>query len=890
VSINQAKDRLSKGRVDWTGLWLVALAASFFGACSRVSPTAPAESEPLANFESRPTSQPRLASEGRPQGSEGDQPANAVAPVTETRMEPPQDSDYDGRTDAQERADGTDPNDPDSVQPVRLGYWRFNTGEGRDPWLSETGAAPLYRIGVATAPSFDGQALLITNPAALLRYRDVETNGQANINCRQGGIRLMFKPHWTSANAGGSGPGDWARLVHVGQLKSTTPFLGAFAVVFDPKGDLLWISTQDGTTNQFSYGGHVSLRSNQWYQIVVSYSPTLTRMWVDGKSIASVANGPKFPPPPEARAKGLAIGSDLNNAQQARGCIDEVETFNYPLGAVDVFMASAALSAEVQSAPPAITLRWRNWPTNALSVQRRAAGESDWSTLASDLTAWSWRDTNVTLGRRYEYRVGDRYLLSAIEAPPVFERGKVLLLVDRTVAQPLADELEQFQSDLVGDGWSVARAEVERQDDRDWAATAEAVRRIKARIVEAYRAASNDLQAVLLVGHVPIPYSGHLAPDGHGYRAWPADVFYGDVDGRWTDTNNFINTGGFNEPRHQNRPSDGKFDQNAVPPNADGLARLELAVGRVDFADLPVFEGAAHLGRPRNAEQTEHALLRLYFRKNHRYRHREFTLPERCLVTDTTGWGSDLIYAMALASAGRCFGWQAGRMLEGDLFVHPGGALWGLQFGRAGSNSISDGRHQSDQFADPQREPRVAFALLDGSYLGDFAYRNNFLRAFLGTPNYGLAALWGRWLPWRLEQLALGEWLGTALRRAVNEPRLPRTSTPYNAYAAILGDPTLRLFVVAPPAKLNAEARDGRVRLSWQAAPDPGARYVVLRSTAGQQGRFEVLGSGPSAETEFIDSAPPAGPKLYQVRALRRVTSASGSFTNTSQGIFATAE
>lgn len=884
--MNASNDRLRKRLPPWTRLLLAALVASFLGACSRVSPTAPAESESRPASEPKSASGPRLASEPRPQSAEDRQPASAVEQGTETGVEPPQDSDYDGRTDAQERADGTDSNDPDSVKPVRLGYWRFNAGEGRDPWLSETGAAPLYRIGVASAPSFDGQALLVTNTAALLRYRDVETNGQANINCRQGGIRLMFKPHWTSANAGGTGPGDWARLLHVGQLKAATPFIGAFTVVFDPKGDLLWIGTQDGTTNQFSYAGHVSLRSNQWYQIVVSYSPAFTRMWVDGKSIASVANGPKFPPPPEARAKGLAIGSDLNNAQQARGCIDEVETFNYPLGAADVFMASAALSAEVESTPPAVTLRWRNWPANALSVQRRVASDSGWTTLASDLTAWSWRDTNVAVGRRYEYRVGDRHLLSTIEAPPVFERGKVLLLVDRTLARPLAEELEQFQTDLVGDGWSVARAEVERHDDEDWAATAEAVRRIKARIVEAYRAASNDLKAVLLVGHVPIPYSGHLSPDGHGYRAWPADVFYGDVDGRWTDTNHFINTGGFNEPRHQNRPADGKFDQNAVPPNADGIARLELAVGRVDFADLPVFEGAAHLGRPRNAEQTERALLRQYFRKNHRYRHKEFTLPERCLVTDTTGWGSDMIYSMALAGAGRCFGWQAGQMLEGDLFVHPGGALWGLQFGRAGSNSISDGRHQADAFADPQREPRIAFALLDGSYLGDFAYRNNFLRAFLGTPNYGLATMWGRLLPWRFEQLALGDWLGTALLRAVNEPPPRRTYTPYNAYAAILGDPTLRLFVLAPPARLNAEPRDGRVRLRWQATPEPGARYVVLRSTAGREGRFEVLGGGPVAETEFIDGTPPAGPKLYQVRALRLVTSASGSFTNTSQGIF----
>ena len=39
-------------------------------------------------------------------------------------------------------------------------------------------------------------------------------------------------------------------------------------------------------------------------------------------------------------------------------------------------------------------------------------------------------------------------------------------------------------------------------------------------------------------GHVPVPYSGDIVPDGHmpdHVGAWPCDGFYGDMDGTWTD-------------------------------------------------------------------------------------------------------------------------------------------------------------------------------------------------------------------------------------------------------------------------------------------------------------------------------------------------------------------
>src|SRR6185503_3639869 len=102
-----------------------------------------------------------------------------------------------------------------------------------------------------------------------------------------------------------------------------------------------------------------------------------------------------------------------------------------------------------------------------------------------------------------------------------------------------------------------------------------------------YSADPANVKSVFLFGHVPVPYSGQLNPDGHADHvgAWPADVYYGDIDGNWTDNSvNFtqsINTDAADAARLTNRPGDGKFDQTQIP------SPVELEVGRVDLSNLP---------------------------------------------------------------------------------------------------------------------------------------------------------------------------------------------------------------------------------------------------------------------------------------------------------------
>jgi len=117
----------------------------------------------------------------------------------------------------------------------------------------------------------------------------------------------------------------------------------------------------------------------------------------------------------------------------------------------------------------------------------------------------------------------------------------------------------------------------------------------------------------LLLGHVPVPYSGEVFPDGHQDHegAWPADLYYGDVNGVWTDQS--VNNSSADQTRHHNVPGDGKFDQSFIASD------IELQVGRVDFHDLPAFA------------DDETTLLQNYLNKNHEFRHKEFIMPHRGL-------------------------------------------------------------------------------------------------------------------------------------------------------------------------------------------------------------------------------------------------------------------
>ena len=214
------------------------------------------------------------------------------------------------------------------------------------------------------------------------------------------------------------------------------------------------------------------------------------------------------------------------------------------------------VNASVQETPPAITLQWNatGYPVTGQKVFRRLKDRS---------AGWNWRarkrrhelrGQHRSAGVTYEYRVSralnggpgtaNGYLHAGIRVPLVAERGRVILLVDDTMAGaarrgalPLCQRPARRR---LGSG-AAGRGAHRECDQRPRRHPGDLPGR------------PGEDAALILFGHVPVPYSGDSAIDGHPdhFGAWPTDVYYGDMDGTWTDS---VNDTGASGTRNDNMP------------------------------------------------------------------------------------------------------------------------------------------------------------------------------------------------------------------------------------------------------------------------------------------------------------------------------------------------
>jgi len=269
---------------------------------------------------------------------------------------------------------------------------------------------------------------------------------------------------------------------------------------------------------------------------------------------------------------------------------------------------SVTVEAKVQSAPkPAIILSWnKDDRAESYAVFRKDptmhswSDQAEWGSAIANLgkDALTYTDENVTPGIAYEYQIlkvctpagiktlnlgvtdtvtsyfGSGYVLSGINVSPVLSRGTVILLIDSTMMMPLSAEIARLEQDLKNELWTV----IKRSAPRATAFNSEAVATTKEIIFSIIEKNPNEQYSILLLGRIPVPYSGLMAPDGHSpdhVGAWPADVYYADFDGEWSDES--INSSGASRVENKNVPGDGKFDK------SQNDADIKYPVGRIDF-------------------------------------------------------------------------------------------------------------------------------------------------------------------------------------------------------------------------------------------------------------------------------------------------------------------
>jgi len=93
---------------------------------------------------------------------------------------------------------------------------------------------------------------------------------------------------------------------------------------------------------------------------------------------------------------------------------------------------------------------------------------------------------------------------------------------------------------------------------------------------------------------------------------------------------------------------------------------------------------------------------------------------------------------------------------------------------------------------------------------------------------------------------------------------------------------------VAPPAGLSASFAAGSVVLNWAASPDTVLGYHVYRADASV-GLFSRLTSSLVSGTTFTDMTASSNIYTYMVRAVKLMTTPSGTYFSASQGVFVSA-
>jgi hypothetical protein len=544
------------------------------------------------------------------------------------------------------------------------------------------------------------------------------------------------------------------------------------------------------------------------------------------------------------------------------------------------------LQVEVTDSPASITIKWpADNSATSYRIFRKSLSTDFWGNALQTLsnTATSYTDNAIETAKTYEYyvqrlhsgRTAHGYVCAGIKVPPMLERGEMLLLVDDNYRVPLAAEIDQLKWDLIKDGWWVNIKYIARN------LSAAAVKQII--LQENIKPlGAPQLQAVYVLGRVPVPYSGGFVaqsgqtfpPDGHTEHggAWATDMYYAYLnESFWTDS--LVNDTTPARAVNDNIPGDGKFDQMFIANN-----KPNLQVGRVDLFNMPVFG------------QTDTALVRQYLQKAHKYKIAETPVIRRALVDDNFGAMSGEAFA---ASGWRNFSTMFGDSVEAKDYLtstKQGNYLFTYGCG-AGSYTSCSGVATTAQFNNDSINQ--IFTMLFGSYFGDWDAQNNLLRAPLATKNGGLASAWSGRPHWHFHHMALGYNIGYSAKLTQGNVYDDTTASPvgyvHNKCSTfistnLMGDPSLRLHMREPVSSFTASTSSDsmRVSLSWQLVSG-AVNYVISKASSLNNGFIASVTLSDTATT-WVDVTPFNGYTKYMIRPVFVETTPSGTYLNTALG------
>jgi len=552
--------------------------------------------------------------------------------------------------------------------------------------------------------------------------------------------------------------------------------------------------------------------------------------------------------------------------------------------------AAVLVSATVSSYPASVQLSWPSHPgATSYTVFRRNPSALPWNSAIATLsgTAQSYTDLNIQAGVVYEYKVvrqgngqGYGYLKSGVHvsADQMHTRGKIILLVESGLATQINPELATLENDLLGDGWYPIRVLVSANDTPS---------NVKTQVETIYSTDPTNIKAVYIIGHVPVPYTGIIAPDGHSSHAgaWPSDGYYGEMYSSWPDA--YASTTSAATPANHNVPGDGKFDQ------SDYGSEVELMVGRVYLGELPAFS------------QSEVQLTKNYLNKAHAFKIAQWAPPNTAAVLDHLSFLGVPIAATGYLAGAALVGHQnvqdlvqgsqASANINTNKYLISYRSGHGTQDTYQGNLTYVGINNLNTTYDVAAHGNGSVFNMSFGSYFGDWDNYNNYLRALLAKGD-GLTSVWSGQPNFYFHQMGMGEPIGTSVRASMNNTNSNYTrqnggwqgQTMSRVHLALMGDPTLRMRMVAPATNLTAISSGYNMSFTWAPSPENVQGYYLYRvnDSNGQVELISPLVSGNSYTAQNVAFVPG---QRFLVRASQIRTTASGSYEDLSIGAVATA-
>ena len=548
------------------------------------------------------------------------------------------------------------------------------------------------------------------------------------------------------------------------------------------------------------------------------------------------------------------------------------------------------------STSPSISIKWKTTDDtkNIRIAKKRKTDDSfgNYQAFITDKTINEWKDSNVVKGIEYEYSIEQfkdscsayAFFSAGIDIPLIEYRGRILLLIDSTVYEPLYNEINKLIEDICGDGWQVQirltpRAETFNKDK---------VEIVKNIILEELNH-PDSLRTIFLIGRVPVPYSGNYATDGHipeHCGAWPCDGFYQSFAKtmndtsvyKWTDSK--VTSTIAEDERNWNIIDDGKFDNDLFPRN------LTLECGRVDMYNLPLFK------------KDEIELLKQYFNQNHLYRNNLLNFKKNAIINDYFGMYSK--YEVFAAN-----GWMNAISLFGqnniDTFDFKTALLhdkYLFSYASGPGSYTACQNAVSTEYLASEGGYNTIFSFLFGSWFGDWDNKNNLMRSMLAATPPALTCSWSARPYWYIHQMAFTETIGySALLTQNNSSFGTYISNSQRGHKGIhislLGDPTLRINNITPITDANAvfdmndNTQPPYIKLSWK-YDDKEIEGFNIYKAKSMFDKFTRINSEIIKDYEIIDNNIFLDSVIYQIRVVKKETSINGTYYNQSIGKFIT--